>query len=259
SLTGALAMRLNDEDLDFLMKWTDFKCFVSASNMRNAAGQFIEAAYAKALRVELAQLVQVDKVRGVLAKLEAFADTVAPQLSPGDIVVALGHTPVGSIFDLKVGSTKHTLQAIETRVLAGSKMTVARVVDPTPTPPPAPVPIPLPPKVLENGPNAWGDEDRLNKKKRRRMEALGIYVMGGKKYQKFWDKNSGDVFYEEVHNNTDEWECLRVGDPADFDPEKGTLCGHVTIENKAYHVYISPSGKKFLVPVNPENGRVQWE
>nr|5I65_A Chain A, Nonstructural proteins ORF1a [Porcine reproductive and respiratory syndrome virus] len=149
SLTGALAMRLNDEDLDFLTKWTDFKCFVSASNMRNAAGQFIEAAYAKALRIELAQLVQVDKVRGTLAKLEAFADTVAPQLSPGDIVVALGHTPVGGIFDLKVGSTKHTLQAIETRVLAGSKMTVARVVDPTPTPPPAPVPIPLPPKVLE--------------------------------------------------------------------------------------------------------------
>nr|QBH74647.1 nonstructural polyprotein 1a [Porcine reproductive and respiratory syndrome virus 2] len=259
SLTGALAMKLNDEDLDFLTKWTDFKCFVSASNMRNAAGQFIEAAYAKALRVELAQLVQVDKVRGVLAKLEAFADTVAPQLSPGDIVVALGHTPVGSIFDLKVGSTKHTLQAIETRVLAGSKMTVARVVDPTPTPSPAPVPIPLPPKVLENGPNAWGDEFHLNKKKRRRMEALGVYVMGGKKYQKFWDKNSGDVFYEEVHDNTDAWECLRVGDPTDFDPEKGTLCGHVTIESTDYHVYASPSGKKFLVPVTLKDVRAQWE
>nr|WKE35526.1 ORF1a protein [Porcine reproductive and respiratory syndrome virus] len=259
SLTGALAMRLNDEDLDFLTKWTDFKCFVSASNMRNAAGQFIEAAYAKALRVELAQLVQVDKVKGVLAKLEAFADTVAPQLSPGDIVVALGHTPVGSVFDLKVGSTKHTLQAIETRVLAGSKMTVARVVDPTPTPPPAPVPIPLPPKVLENGPNAWGDEFHLNKKKRRRMEALGIYVMGGKKYQKFWDKNSGDVFYEEVHDNTDAWECLRVDGPTDFDPEKGTLCGHVTIENTEYRVHVSPSGKKFLVPVNPESVMAQWE
>nr|AKS03702.1 polyprotein [Porcine reproductive and respiratory syndrome virus] len=259
SLTGALAMRLNDEDLDFLTKWTDFKCFVSASNMRNAAGQFIEAAYAKALRIELAQLVQVDKVRGVLAKLEAFADTVAPQLLPGDIVVALGHTPVGSIFDLKVGNTKHTLQAIETRVLAGSKMTVARVVDPTPTPPPAPVPLPLPPKVLENGPNAWGDGDRLNKKKRRQMEAVGIYVMDGKKYQKFWDKNTGDVFYEEVHANTDEWECLRVSDPTDFDPEKGTLCGHVTIDNVSYHVYASPSGRKFLVPVNPEGRRVQLE
>nr|QNL10040.1 polyprotein 1a [Porcine reproductive and respiratory syndrome virus] len=259
SLTGALAMRLNDEDLDFLTKWTDFKCFVSASNMRNAAGQFIEAAYAKALRIELAQLVQVDKVRGTLAKLEAFADTVAPQLSPGDIVVALGHTPVGGIFDLKVGSTKHTLQAIETRVLAGSKMTVARVVDPTPTPPPAPVPIPLPPKVLENGPNAWGDEDRLNKKKRRKMEAVGIFVMGGKKYQKFWDKNSGDVFYEEVHDNTDAWECLRVDNPADFDPEKGTLCGHTTIEDKTYSVYASPSGKKFLVPAYPESKKNQWE
>nr|AKS03792.1 polyprotein [Porcine reproductive and respiratory syndrome virus] len=259
SLTGALAMRLNDEDLDFLKKWTDFKCFVSASNMRNAAGQFIEAAYAKALRMELAQLVQVDKVRGVLAKLEAFADTVAPQLSPGDIVVALGHTPVGSIFDLRVGNAKHTLQAIETRVLAGSKMTVARVVDPTPTPPPAPVPLPLPPKVLENGPNAWGDEDRLNKKKRRKMEAVGIYVMDGKKYQKFWDKNTGDVFYEEVHANTDEWECLRACDPADFDPEKGILCGHVIIDNVSYHVYASPSGRKFLVPVNPENRRVQLE
>nr|UNH55640.1 ORF1a polyprotein [Porcine reproductive and respiratory syndrome virus] len=259
SLTGALAMSLTDDDLDFLMKWTDFKCFVSASNMRNAAGQFIEAAYAKALRVELAQLVQVEKVRGTLAKLEAFADTVTPQLSPGDIVVALGHTPVGSIFDLKVGSTKHTLQAIETRVLAGSKMTVARVVDPTPAPPPVPVPVPLPPKVLENGPNAWGDEDRLNKKKRRKMEAVGIFVMDGKKYQKFWDKNSGDVFYEEVHVSTDEWECLRTGDPVDFDPETGIQCGHITIEGKVYSVYTSPSGRKFLVPANPENRKAQWE
>nr|UIX56009.1 ORF1a [Porcine reproductive and respiratory syndrome virus] len=259
SLTGALAMRLDNEDLDFLTKLTDFKCFVSASNMRNAAGQFIEAAYAKALRVELAQLVQVDKVRGVLAKLEAFADAATPQLSPGDIVVALGHTPVGSIFDLKVGSTKHTLQAIETRVLAGSRMTVARVVDPTPTPPPVPVPIPLPPKVLENGPRAWEDEDRLNKKKRRKMEAVGIYVMDGKKYQKFWDKNSGDVFYEEVHDNTDAWECIRIDDPADLDPEKGALCGHLTIENKPYYVYASPSGRKFLVPANSESGKAQWE
>nr|UTT87543.1 replicase polyprotein 1a [Porcine reproductive and respiratory syndrome virus] len=259
SLTGALAMKLNDDDLDFLMKWTDFKCFVSASNMRNAAGQFIEAAYAKALRVELAQLVQVDKVRGTLAKLEAFADTAAPQLSPGDIVVALGHTPVGSIFDLKVGGTKHTLQAIETRVIAGSKMTVARVVDPTPAHPPVPVSIPLPPKVLENGPNAWGDEDRLNKKKRRRMEAVGIFVMDGKKYQKFWDKNSGDVFYEEVHISTDEWECLRTGDPVDFDPETGIQCGHITIEDKVYNVFTSPSGRRFLVPANPENRRAQWE
>nr|UNH55580.1 ORF1a polyprotein [Porcine reproductive and respiratory syndrome virus] len=259
SLTGALAMRLDDEDLDFLTKLTDFKCFVSASNMRNAAGQFIEAAYAKALRVELAQLVQVDKVRGVLAKLEAFADTAAPQLSPGDIVVALGHTPVGSIFDLKVGSTKHTLQAIETRVLAGSRMTVARVVDPAPTLPPVPVPVPLPPKVLENGPRAWEDEDRLNKKKRRKMEAVGIYVMDGKKYQKFWDKNSGDVFYEEVHDNTDAWECIGIEDPADFDPAKGTLCGHLTIEDKPYRVYASPSGRKFLVPANSESGKTQWE
>nr|QNL10420.1 polyprotein 1a [Porcine reproductive and respiratory syndrome virus] len=189
SLTGALAMRLNDEDLDFLTKLTDFRCFVSASNMRNAAGQFIEAAYAKALRVELSQLVQVDKVRGVLAKLEAFADTVAPQLSPGDIVVALGHT----------------------------------------------------------------------QKKRRRMEAVGIYVMGGRKYQKFWDKNSGDVFYEEVHDNTDAWECLRASDPVDLDPDRGTLCGHITIDDKPYHVYVSPSGRKFLVPANPENVKAQWE
>nr|UOA03980.1 replicase polyprotein 1a [Porcine reproductive and respiratory syndrome virus 2] len=259
SLTGALAMRLNDEDLDFLKKWTDFKCFVSASNMRNAAGQFIEAAYAKALRVELAQLVQVDKVRGVLAKLEAFADTVAPQLSPGDIVVVLGHTPVGSIFDLKVGNVKHTLQSIETRVLAGSKMTVSRVVDPTPSPPPAPVPISLPSKVLENGPGAWGDDNGLNKKKRRKMEAVGIYVMGGKKYQKFWDKSSGDVFYEEVHDSTDAWECLRVGDSTDFDLEKGTSCGYVTIDGEAYQIFRSPSGKRFLVPVNREDDRTQWE
>nr|QSV52438.1 polyprotein [Porcine reproductive and respiratory syndrome virus] len=259
SLTGALAMKLNDEDLDFLTKLTDFKCFVSASNMRNAAGQFIEAAYAKTLRAELAQLVQVDKVRGVLSKLEAFADTVAPQLLPGDIVVAFGHTPVGSIFDLKVGNAKHTLQSIETRVLAGSKMTVRGVVKPDPSPPPEPVSIPLPTRVLENGPSAWGDENGLNKKKRRRMEAVGIYVMGGKKYQKFWDKNSGDVFYEEVHDNTDAWECLRVDDLADLDPDSGTLCGHTTIGDKFYNVYTTPSGRKFLVPAGPENAKAQWE
>nr|QNL10140.1 polyprotein 1a [Porcine reproductive and respiratory syndrome virus] len=218
SLTGALAMRLNDEDLDFLTKLTDFRCFVSASNMRNAAGQFIEAAYAKALRVELSQLVQVDKVRGVLAKLEAFADTVAPQLSPGDIVVALGHTPVGSIFDFKISQdTKNTLQPIETRVIPGPS------------------------------------------KKRRRMEAVGIYVMGGRKYQKFWDKKSGEVLYEEVHENIDAWECLRASDPVDLDPDRGTLCGHITIDDKPYHVYVSPSGKKFLVPANPENVKAQWE
>lgn len=67
------------------------------------------------------------------------------------------------------------------------------------------------------------------------------------------------MFYEEVHDNTDEWECLRAYDPADFDPEKGTPCGHITIENVHYHVYASPSGRKFLVPVNPEKGKVQWE
>lgn len=99
----------------------------------------------------------------------------------------------------------------------------------------------------------------MNKKKRRKMEAVGIYVMGGKKYQKFWDKNSGDVFYEEVHDNTDAWECLRADDPADLDPDRGTLCGHITVDNKSYHVYVSPSGKKFLVPANPENVKAQWE
>lgn len=91
------------------------------------------------------------------------------------------------------------------------------------------------------------------------MEAVGVFVMGGKKYQKFWDKNSGDVFYEEVHDNTDAWECLRAGDPADLDPEEGTLCGHTTIGDKVYNVYASPSGKKFLVPVNPESERAQQE
>ncbi|APT40620.1 ORF1a polyprotein [RtClon arterivirus] len=199
SLTGALACKLSDDDLSFLTRLTDFKCFVSASNMRNAANQYIEAAYAKALRLELSQLVQVEKMKGVLARLDAFASTTVPSVTVGDVVVVLGSTPVGQVFELMVGSTKHAIQSIETRVLAGTKFTVGRVVDPKPAPALRSVPVPVPTSHLEWGPAS--DDRVLKGKKSRKYEKISDHVIDGRKYEKWWDKASGDVFYRSSHDD----------------------------------------------------------
>ncbi|ATP66636.1 ORF1ab polyprotein, partial [RtEi arterivirus] len=205
SLTGALAVRLNDDDLSFLTRLTDFKCFVSASNMRNAANQYIEAAYAKALRIELSQLVQVDKMRGVLAKLEAFADTTVPSLNIGDIVVLLGHTPIGQVIEIMVGSVKHAVQILETRTIGGSRMSVARVVDPKPQLPPAPVPVNVPTACLEwDARGEAPDEAELRRKdKGRRYQKIGEHTIDGEQYAKYWDKTTGDVFYSKRDHRDD--------------------------------------------------------
>ncbi|QHD57628.1 replicase protein 1a [Arteriviridae sp.] len=211
SLTGALACKLNDDDLAFLTKLTDFKCFVSATNMRNAAQQYIEAAYAKALRIELSQLVQVDKMRGVLAKLEAFADTTTPSLSVGDVVVLLGNTPVGCMFETMVGSVKHTVQVIETRTLAGTKMTVCKVVEPQPYVPDKKIALPVPVEALESDNRAEDAEWQMAKKKGRQWQKVSEHVMDGTVYHKMWDKKSGDTFYIAASDQDDRYNDIEVG------------------------------------------------
>ncbi|ALI16778.1 ORF1ab polyprotein [Rat arterivirus 1] len=222
SLTGALACNLSEDDLAFLTRLTDFKCFVSASNMRNAAQQYIEAAYAKALRIELSQLVQVDKMRGVLAKLEAFADTATPSLNVGDVVVLIGSTPVGEVFETMVGSVKHAVQAIETRTLAGTKMTVCKVVDPKPVLPERKVALPVPATMLENdsGNRAGGrgdDEDdpdryhNLLRQKRRAWTKVSEHDIDGVRVYKMWDKNTGDTVYCRAPAHDDRFNTTVIG------------------------------------------------
>ncbi|ATP66628.1 ORF1ab polyprotein [RtMc arterivirus] len=257
SLTAALAVRLSEDDLEFLKKLTDIKCFVSASNMRNAANQFIEAAYAKALRIELAQLVQVDAVKGVLAKLEAFADTAVPSLSPGDVVVLLGNTPVGAMIDISVGATKHTVRVIETRVLAGSKMTVAQVAELKPSEKLAAVPVTVPVSNLENGPEFAGeDADYIpGKKKHRRCERVGRFQLDGEEYVKFWDRTTGDVFYAAARDDHGRDVVVRNGrvsyESSLPEPAPLSQCqpaGTVTIAGVSYRVYKAPDGRRVLAP-----------
>lgn len=266
SLTAALACKLSQADLDFLSSLTNFKCFVSASNMRNAAGQYIEAAYAKALRQELASLVQVDKMKGVLAKLEAFAETATPSLDTGDVIVLLGQHPHGSVLDVNVGTERKTVSVQETRSLGGSKFSVCTVVSNTPVDVLTGIPLQTPTPLFENGPRHRGEEDDLNvERKKKHCVSLGFHDINGKVYCKVWDKSTGDTFYTDDpryvqdHAFQDrsadyrdrDYEGVQVAPPQGFDPKSETPVGTVVIGGIMYNRYLV-KGKEVLIP-KPDN------
>nr|QBC98263.1 polyprotein 1a [Porcine reproductive and respiratory syndrome virus 1] len=266
SLTAALACRLSQADLDFLSSLTNFKCFVSASNMKNAAGQYIEAAYAKALRRELASLVQVDKMKGVLAKLEAFAETATPSLDTGDVIVLLGQHPHGSILDINVGTEKKTVSVQETRSLGGSKFSVCTVVSNTPVDALTGVPLQTPSPLFENGPRHRGEEDDLKvERMKKHCVSLGFHNINGKVYCKIWDKSTGDTFYTDdsryTHDHTfqdrsadyrdRDYEGVQTVPQQGFDPKSETPVGTVVIGGITYNRYLI-KGKEVLV-LRPDN------
>nr|UOA04070.1 replicase polyprotein 1a [Porcine reproductive and respiratory syndrome virus 1] len=266
SLTAALACKLSQADLDFLSGLTNFKCFVSASNMKNAAGQYIEAAYAKALRQELASLVQVDKVKGVLAKLEAFAETATPSLDTGDVIVLLGQHPHGSILDINVGTERKTVSVQETRSLGGSKFSVCTVVPNTPMDALTDIPLQTPTPLFENGPRHRGEEDDLKvERMKKHCVSLGFHNINGKVYCKIWDKSTGDTFYTDDsryiqdHAFQDrsadyrdrDYEGVQAGPPQGFDPKSETPVGTVVIGGITYNRYLV-KGKEVLV-LKPDN------
>nr|WML15785.1 nsp polyprotein 1a [Betaarterivirus suid 1] len=262
SLTAALACRLSQADLDFLSSLTNFKCFVSASNMKNAAGQYIEAAYAKALRQELASLVQVDKMKGVLSKLEAFAETTAPSLDAGDVVVLLGQHPPGSVFDISVGSEKKTVSVQETRSLGGSRFSVCTVVSNTPMEALTDIPLQTPTPLFENGPRHHSEENDIEvQRKKKHCVSLGLHNINGTVYCKVWDKSTGDTFYTDdsryvqdyafqdrsVNYRDRDYEGVQVALPRGFDPKSETPTGTVVIGGITYDRYLV-KGKEILVP-----------
>nr|QFP41059.1 polyprotein pp1a [Porcine reproductive and respiratory syndrome virus] len=266
SLTAALACKLSQADLDFLSSLTNFKCFVSASNMKNAAGQYIEAAYAKALRQELASLVQVDKMKGVLSKLEAFAETATPSLDTGDVVVLLGQHPHGSILDINVGNEKKTVSVQETRSLGGSKFSVCTVVSNTPVDALTGIPLQSPTPLFENGPRHRGEEDDLKvERMKKHCVSLGFHNINGKVYCKIWDKSTGDTFYTDDSRYTQDhafqdrsadyrdrdYEGVQTAPQQGFDPKSEIPVGTVVIGGITYNRYLI-KGKEVLVP-KPDN------
>nr|UIE29864.1 PP1a [Porcine reproductive and respiratory syndrome virus] len=266
SLTAALACKLSQADLDFLSSLTNFKCFVSASNMKNAAGQYIEAAYAKALRQELASLVQTDKMKGVLAKLEAFAETAAPSLDTGDVVVLLGQHPHGSILDITVGTERKTVSVQETRSLGGSKFSVCTVVSNTPVDALTGIPLQTPTPLFENGPRHRGEEDDLKvERMKKHCVSLGFHNINGKLYCKIWDKSTGDTFYTDDSRYTQDhafqdrsadyrdrdYEGVQTTPQQGFDPKSETPVGTVVIGGITYNRYLI-KGKEVLV-TKPDN------
>nr|UOA04061.1 replicase polyprotein 1a [Porcine reproductive and respiratory syndrome virus 1] len=266
SLTAALACKLSQADLDFLSSLTNFKCFVSASNMKNAAGQYIEAAYAKALRQELASLVQVDKMKGVMAKLEAFAETATPSLDTGDVIVLLGQHPHGSVLDINVGTERKTVSVQETRSLGGSKFSVCTVVPNTPMDALTDIPLQTPTPLFENGPRHRGEEDDLKvERMKKHCVSLGFHNINGRVYCKIWDKSTGDTFYTDDSRYTQDhafqdrsadyrdrdYEGVQAAPPQGFDPKSETPVGTVVIGGITYNRYLV-KGKEVLVP-KPDN------
>nr|UMM45035.1 ORF1a [Porcine reproductive and respiratory syndrome virus] len=266
SLTAALACKLSQADLDFLSSLTNFKCFVSASNMKNAAGQYIEAAYAKALRQELASLVQVDKMKGVLSKLEAFAETATPSLDTGDVIVLLGQHPHGSILDINVGTERKTVSVQETRSLGGSKFSVCTVVSNTPMDTLAGIPLQTPTPLFENGPRHRGEDDDLKvERMKKHCVSLGFHHINGKVYCKIWDKSTGDTFYTDDSRYTQDYafqdksadyrdrdyEGVQTALQQGFDPKSETPVGVVVIGGITYNRYLV-KGKEVLIP-KPDN------
>nr|ACY56797.1 replicase polyprotein 1a [Porcine reproductive and respiratory syndrome virus] len=266
SLTAALACKLSQADLDFLSSLTNFKCFVSASNMKNAAGQYIEAAYAKALRNELASLVQVDKMKGVLSKLEAFAETATPSLDTGDVVVLLGQHPHGSILDINVGAERKTVSVQETRSLGGSKFSVCTVVSNTPVDALTGIPLQTPTPLFENGPRHRSEDDDLKvERMKKHCVSLGFHNINGKVYCKVWDKSTGDTFYTDDSRYTQDYafqdrstdyrdrdyEGVQTAPQPGFDPKSETPVGTVVIGGVTYNRYLV-KGREILTP-RPDN------
>nr|QIM73767.1 polyprotein 1ab [Arteriviridae sp.] len=190
-LTSAIAVALSDEDLAFLTKLTDTRCFLSASNMRDGARQFIETAYAKALRHDLAATDRIKTMSGLMARLEAFISGKPVDVNPGDLVVVIGRLPVGELITIKHDDKELTLMVEETRNLAGTVFTVGTIVEP---------------QALER--SCGGSDTTVKSKKRRRAEKRGIKYYGkelietvdinGQSYYKMWDKGTGDISYHRV-------------------------------------------------------------
>nr|QIM73781.1 polyprotein 1ab [Arteriviridae sp.] len=188
-LTAALTVKLSEDDLEFLQKMNNSKCFISASKMLNGARQYIEVAYAKAVRHELAATDRVKVSRGLMAKLESFISGKPVDVGDGDVIVVLGRIPIGEVIEVVINGETRAVRVQETRNLAGTQFSIGTVIARD---------------TLENSPGQGGGLVPLSKRQRR-AERRGLKIkpelveevdIGGTKFMKMWDKRTGDVFYQ---------------------------------------------------------------
>nr|AIP91194.1 putative 1b protein [Mikumi yellow baboon virus 1] len=208
SLTGAIATQLSAEELTFLNSLTDVKAFVSAQNLQNAVNDYISCRQARALRAQLASVHAGAAADHTLATLDKFLTSTEVTLKPGDPVVLLGPASK-EIIPVFSGAEEYIATPVRSQKVAGTVCTICKIIssvegaklttfqDKLPY-------IKVNGKVLADHPDyrlendgrlpRERDDQDLNKKNR--STALGQVDVNGHTFTKYWDKTTGDVWYE---------------------------------------------------------------
>nr|AIP91311.1 putative 1b protein [Mikumi yellow baboon virus 1] len=208
SLTGALATQLTTEELTFLNSLTEIKAFVSAQNLQNAVNDYIASRQARALRAQLASVHASAAADHTLATLDKFLTSTEVTLKPGDPVVLLGPASK-EIIPVFSGAEEYIATPVRSQKVAGTVCTICKIIssaegaklttfqDKLPY-------IKINGKVLADHPDykfendgrlpRERDDQDLNKKNR--STALGQVDVNGHTFTKYWDKTTGDVWYE---------------------------------------------------------------
>nr|AIP91245.1 1a replicase [Mikumi yellow baboon virus 1] len=208
SLTGALATQLSGEELTFLNSLTEIKAFVSAQNLQNAVNDYVASRQARALRAQLASVHASAAADHTLATLDKFLTSTEVTLKPGDPVVLLGPASK-EIIPVFSGSDEYIATPVRSQRVAGTVCTICKIIssaegaklttfqDKLPY-------IKVNGKVLADHPDYKLENDgRLPRErddqdlhKKNRSTALGQVDVNGHTFTKYWDKTTGDVWYE---------------------------------------------------------------
>nr|AIP91352.1 putative 1b protein [Southwest baboon virus 1] len=208
SLTGALATQLSSEELAFVNSLTEIKAFVAAQNLHNAVNDYVASRQARALRAQLASVHASAAADHTLATLDKFLTSTDISLKPGDPVVLLGPASK-EIIPVFSGADEYMATPVRSQRVAGTVCTICKIIgaveggklttfqDKLPY-------IKVNGKVLADHPNyklendgrlpRERDDQDLNKKNR--STALGQVDVNGHTFTKYWDKTTGDVWYE---------------------------------------------------------------
>ncbi|AMB20708.1 1a replicase protein [Kafue kinda chacma baboon virus] len=225
SLTGALAVNLSQDDLQFLNSLVNVKAFVSAQNLSSSLGEYIESRNARALRAQIAAVHASAAADNALSALDRFLTGAEPKLAAGDPVVLLGTTNkelvsayaagkemiVQPVRSHKIGGTHCTLCTIVSFVEGGKLVTV---FDKRPY-------LTVNGNVLADHPGYQAENDgRLPRRdddeaaRRNRSKNLGTVDINGHTFIKFWDTETGDAWYEPVIEEGDPTNVLDLSSAA---------------------------------------------
>nr|AGA19089.1 ORF1a [Simian hemorrhagic fever virus] len=210
SLSACLATSLSKDELAFVEQLVDCKAVVAAVNTQRALDDYILSTNAKRLRSHLTSVHATAAAQRALACLEDFLVGTSKPLKPGDPVILLGAAP-GTISPAFCGDKEYVVRPIRSQTVAGTLCTLCQVE--------VVVEAGLLGTTEHNGkkyltvngktcfdhPQFKPENDariskgtRDNEEKKRDSEKLGSIVISGTHYDKYWDKVSGDVWYEPI-------------------------------------------------------------